>query len=238
MSKTPPQITVRRAADRGHFQHGWLDTWHTFSFGDYRDPRYMGFRNLRVINQDTVIGGAGFPTHPHRDMEIVSYVLRGVLQHRDSLGTGSEIRPGEIQRMTAGRGVAHSEFNGSTSLPVEFLQIWLLPAAQGLPPSYEQHAFTEAQRADRLLLLASPAGSDGGVKLNADARIYTARLGEGVTVGQDLRAGRNAWVQLISGRLQIGGETLEPGDGAALVEPGRVELTAASPAEVLLFDLP
>lgn len=238
-SSPPPALPVlRRAAERGHFDHGWLDTWHTFSFADYYDPRFLGFRNLRVINQDTVQAGAGFPTHSHRDMEIISFVRRGVLRHRDSMGTGSEIRQGEIQRMTAGRGVSHSEFNGSTTEPVEFLQIWLLPSAPGLTPSYGQRAFTEAERTDRLHLLAAFDATDDGARLNADARLYTARLSAGTQVRHALPPGRSAWVQILAGGLAVNGAPAEAGDGVALVEPGEVVVAAATPAELLFFDLP
>jgi redox-sensitive bicupin YhaK (pirin superfamily) len=237
MSTPTPRIIRRPAAERGHFDHGWLDTWHTFSFAGYMDPRFMGFRNLRVINEDFVAAGAGFPTHPHRDMEIVTYVVSGAVAHRDSMGNGSTIRPGEIQRMTAGTGITHSEFNPLKDEPLHLLQIWMLPPRTGLTPSYEQLAFEEADRADRLRLLASPEGSSGGVKLNADVRLYTATLSPGAEVSVDLARGRHAWIQVVRGVVESAGERLAAGDGAALVEPGRVALTGVEAAEVLVFDL-
>ncbi|MCK6572704.1 pirin family protein [Myxococcota bacterium] len=237
MSTATPRIIRRPAAERGHFDHGWLDTWHSFSFAGYMDPRFMGFRNLRVINEDFVAAGAGFPTHPHRDMEIVTYVVSGAVAHKDSMGNGSTIRPGEIQRMTAGTGITHSEFNPLAETPLHLLQIWILPPAAGLKPSYEQLAYTEADRADRLHLLASPEGSTGGVKLNADARIYTATLRPGAEAVVDLAPGRHAWVQVVKGAVTANGEALRAGDGAALIEPGRVVLGCVEAAEVLVFDL-
>lgn len=237
MSTATPRIIRRPAAERGHFDHGWLDTWHSFSFAGYMDPRFMGFRNLRVINEDFVAAGAGFPTHPHRDMEIVTYVVSGAVAHKDSMGNGSTIRPGEIQRMTAGTGITHSEFNPLAETPLHLLQIWILPPRAGLKPSYEQLAYTEADRADRLHLLASPEGSTGGVKLNADARIYTATLRPGAEAAVELAPGRHAWVQVIKGKVTAHGETLSAGDGAALIEPGRVVLGGVEAAEVLVFDL-
>jgi redox-sensitive bicupin YhaK (pirin superfamily) len=230
-------ITVRRSADRGHFDHGWLDTRHTFSFADYRDPRFMGFRSLRVINQDRVAPGQGFGTHPHRDMEIVSYVLSGALSHRDSMGNGSTIRPGDVQRMTAGTGVTHSEFNGSDDHPVHFLQIWILPERPGLPPGYEQRTFPDAEKRGRLRLVASRDGAEGSVTIHQDARILAALLAPGEEVRHGIGPGRHAWVQVLSGEVELEGERLAPGDGAAISASPEVAIRAVRDAEVLLFDL-
>jgi redox-sensitive bicupin YhaK (pirin superfamily) len=190
-------IRVRRASERGHFDHGWLDTFHTFSFARYYDPGHMGFRSLRVINEDRVAPGRGFGTHPHEDMEIVTYVLSGALAHRDSLGTGSTIRPGELQRMTAGTGITHSEFNPSDAEPVHLYQIWLLPEREGLEPSYEQRAFPEDERRNRLRLVASPDGQDGSLSIRQDARLYLATLDGGREASHELAPGRHAWVQVL-----------------------------------------
>ena len=229
---------VRRAAERGHGNHGWLDTWHTFSFADYHDTRLMGFRVLRVINEDTVAPGRGFPTHGHRDMEIISYVLDGSLEHRDSLGTGSVIRPGDVQRMSAGTGVRHSEFNASPTEPVHFLQIWIEPAATGIAPGYEQNAFTEADKRGRLRLVASPDGAEGSVTIRQDARVYATRLEAGEEVEHKLAPGRHAWVQVVRGALTTAGRKLEHGDGAAISGEPVVKLVGEQAAEALLFDLP
>src|SRR5262245_58261922 len=209
-------IMVRRAAERGHGNHGWLDTWHTFSFSDYYDPRFMGFRVLRVINEDTVAPGRGFPTHGHRDMEIVSYVLEGALQHRDSLGTGSVIRPGDVQRMSAGTGVRHSEFNASQSEPVHFLQIWLLPSARGIAPSYEQKTFSDADKQGRLLAVATPDGRDGSVTIHTDAVLHAGRFDGGEAASLAIARGRHAWVQVARGQVRVNGQALAAGDGAAI----------------------
>jgi redox-sensitive bicupin YhaK (pirin superfamily) len=230
-------ITVRRSADRAHFDHGWLDTRHTFSFADYRDPRFMGFRSLRVINQDRVAPGQGFGTHPHRDMEIVSYVLSGALSHRDSMGNGSTIRPGDVQRMTAGTGVTHSEFNGSDDHPVHFLQIWILPEQPGLPPGYEQRTFPDAEKRGRLRLVASRDGAEGSVTIHQDARILAALLAPGEEVRHGLGPGRHAWIQVLSGEVELEGKRLAPGDGAAVSDTGALALRAVHDAEVLVFDL-
>jgi redox-sensitive bicupin YhaK (pirin superfamily) len=238
MSTQTPTLIRRPAAERGHFDHGWLDTWHTFSFSSYMDPRFMGFRNLRVINEDFVAAGAGFPTHPHRDMEIVTYVVGGAVAHKDSMGTGSTIRPGEIQRMTAGTGITHSEFNPLPDTPLHLLQIWILPEKAGLKPSYEQLAFTDADRTDRLLLIASPAAASGGVHLNADARLYTALLSAGARVAHTFPAGRNGWLQVVRGEIEVAGTRLAAGDGAALIAPVELGLVGVADAEVLVFDLP
>jgi quercetin 2,3-dioxygenase len=230
-------ITIRRAEDRGHADHGWLNTYHTFSFAGYYDRAHMGFRGLRVINEDRVQPGQGFGTHPHRDMEIISYVLEGGLQHRDSMGNGSIIRPGEVQRMSAGTGVTHSEFNASDSQVVHFLQIWLLPAERGIEPGYEQKGFLPAELDGRLRLVASPDGRDGSVVIHADASLYAGRFEAGVRGELPLPAGRSAWVQVARGLARINGHDLTAGDGAALSEVASVEVEGVSGAEVLVFNL-
>ncbi len=232
-------ITIRKAADRGHFDHGWLDTYHTFSFGDYVDPRHRGFRSLRVINEDRVKPGQGFPMHSHRDMEILTVILAGALEHRDSMGNGSVIRPGEVQRMSAGTGVTHSEHNPSPDEPVHLLQIWILPERRGLPPGYEQAAFPAARRRDRLCLLASPDGAEGSVRIHQDARLLTAVLAPGAGVSHDLAPGRHAWVQVARGQVRLDGTDLRAGDGAAVSDRPGLELQAPGDeeAEILLFDL-
>jgi len=230
-------IQIRRSEERGHAAHGWLSSQHTFSFANYHDPRFMGFRKLRVINEDRVQPGQGFGTHPHRDMEILSYVLAGSLEHRDSLGNGSIIRPGEVQRMSAGTGVTHSEFNHSKEEPVHFLQIWIQPDAEHLPPSYEQREFPEAERRDMLRLVASREGRDGSVTIHQDVGVYAALLSAGVAVGHPLRRDRHAWIQVARGRVTVNGQSLAAGDGAALSEETSVRLAAESEAELLLFDL-
>jgi redox-sensitive bicupin YhaK (pirin superfamily) len=230
-------IRVRRASERGHFDHGWLDTYHTFSFSRYYDPRHMGFRALRVINEDRVQPGQGFGTHPHEDMEIVTYVLAGALAHKDSLGTGSTIRPHELQRMTAGRGISHSEFNPSQTEPVHLYQIWLLPEREGLDPSYEQKAFSLEERHNRLRLVASPDGDEGSLTIRQDARLYLATLDEGHEVSKDIPPGRHAWLQVLRGKLTLNGQAMSAGDGAAVSEESALAIRADSPSEVLLFDL-
>jgi redox-sensitive bicupin YhaK (pirin superfamily) len=228
---------VRKSSERGHFDHGWLDTYHTFSFSRYYDPRHMGFRALRVINEDRVRPGRGFGTHPHEDMEIVTYVLSGALAHKDSLGTGSTIRPGELQRMTAGTGITHSEFNPSEAEPVHLYQIWLLPEREGLEPSYEQRAFPEKERRNRLRLVASPDGSDGALTIRQDARLYLATMDAGHEVAHDIPPGRHAWLQVLRGDLTLNGLALSAGDGAALSDEAGLAIRADQPSEVLLFDL-
>ena len=230
-------ITIRKSDDRGHFDHGWLDTRHTFSFADYRDPRHIGFRALRVVNEDRVRPGQGFGTHPHRDMEIVTYVLEGGLAHRDSMGHGSTIHPGDVQRMSAGTGVTHSEFNASRTEPVHFLQIWILPDRTGLAPSYEQRRFPEEERRGRLRLVASPDGADGSVTVHQDARLLAALLAPGQAVGHALAPGRHAWVQVARGAVEVSGQRLSAGDGAALSGETEVALRGIADSEVLLFDL-
>jgi len=228
-------ITIRRAEERGHADHGWLNTYHTFSFADYHDPQHMGFRALRVINEDRVGPGQGFGTHAHRDMEIVSYVLEGALAHRDSMGTGSVIRPGEVQRMSAGTGVLHSETNPSAEEGVHFLQIWILPAERGIPPSYEQKKFEDEQRRGTLRLVASPDARDGSVTLRQDVEIYSGLL-DGAPVSHDFGPNRHGWVQVARGSVELNGQTLQAGDGAAISDEPRVTLKGDG-AEVLLFDL-
>ena len=230
-------ITIRKAGERGHADHGWLDTRHTFSFASYHDLNHMGFRTLRVINEDRVQPGQGFGTHGHKDMEIISYVLEGALEHRDSMGTGAVIRPDDVQRMSAGTGVTHSEFNASSTEPVHFLQIWLLPRAAGLAPGYEQKAFSRAQKEGRLQLVASPDGADGSVTLQTDARLYAGRFDQGSAGQLRLAAGRHAWVQLARGRARVNGHDLGAGDGAALSDIPEILIEGLEASEVLVFDL-
>jgi redox-sensitive bicupin YhaK (pirin superfamily) len=232
-------ITIRPAAERGHAQHGWLDSQHSFSFADYYDPAHMGFRGLRVINEDRVAPNAGFGQHAHRDMEIVSYVLEGALKHGDSLGNGSVIRPGDVQRMSAGTGVTHSEFNASASEPVHFLQIWLLPATLGIAPGYEQKHFPPEQRRGRLRLVASAEGREGSVSIHSDANVYATLLSAGESARLPLAPGRHAWVQVARGELCVQGQVLRAGDGAALSDELELRLEGrdAEAAEALVFDL-
>jgi redox-sensitive bicupin YhaK (pirin superfamily) len=230
-------MTMRPAAARGHAQHGWLDSFHTFSFADYYDPAHMGFRALRVINEDRVQPKQGFGTHRHQNMEIVSYVLEGGLEHRDSMGTGSVIRPGDVQRMSAGTGVAHSEFNASPTDPVHFLQIWLQPAQAGIAPGYEQKTFSAADKQGRLRLVASPDAADGSVTIHSDARLYAGLFAAGERATLDLAPGRHAWVHVARGRARVNGHELGAGDAAALSDEAAVTLEGVDGAEVLVFDL-
>jgi redox-sensitive bicupin YhaK (pirin superfamily) len=230
-------VTRRPAAERGHTRLDWLDSRHTFSFDRYHDPRHMGFRALRVINDDRVFPGKGFGTHGHRDMEIVTWVLDGALEHKDSLGNGSSIRPGDAQRMSAGTGITHSEFNPSPTDPVRFLQIWILPERSGLAPGYEQHPFPLASRRGRLCLVAAGDGRDGAVTVHQDVDLWTATLESGESVAHPLRPDRHAWVQVARGALRLGEHALAEGDGAAVSEEAAVRLEATAPAEVLVFDL-
>ncbi|HEY3500898.1 MAG TPA: pirin family protein [Polyangiaceae bacterium] len=230
-------LKLRPAKERGYADHGWLKSFHTFSFADYYDPAHMGFRALRVINEDRVAPGNGFGTHGHRDMEIVSYVLEGALEHKDSIGTGSVIRPGEVQRMTAGTGVRHSEKNPSSSELVHFLQIWLLPQRPGLAPSYEQKAFAESEKRGRLRLVASEDGRDGSVTIQTPATLYAGLFDGGESAEHPLAPGRHAWVQLARGSLSVNGVELRAGDGAALEGEPAVRLSGGEQAEVLVFDL-
>jgi quercetin 2,3-dioxygenase len=225
-------IRVRRASERGHFDHGWLDTYHTFSFGRYHDRRHVGFRALRVINEDRVQPGAGFGAHAHEDMEIITYVLEGALAHRDSLGSG-----GTIQRMTAGTGIVHSEANASASEPVHFYQIWLVPERAGLEPSYEQRAFPEGESPNRLRLVASPDGRDGSLTIQQDAHILLGSIDREREVSHTLTAGRHAWLQVLRGRVEVNGQSLAEGDGAAVSEEAVLSVRADEPSEVLVFDL-
>ncbi|HZW89087.1 MAG TPA: pirin family protein [Myxococcaceae bacterium] len=230
-------IQVRKSNERGHAEHGWLDSHHTFSFADYYDPKAMGFRALRVINEDRVQPAQGFGTHGHRDMEILSYVLEGGLAHKDSTGGGSVLRPGDVQRMSAGTGVMHSEFNASRTEPVHFLQIWLVPGRRGITPGYEQKHFPADQRQGRLRLIASPDAADGSVTINQDARVYSTLLGKGQAVTHALAPGRHAWVQVARGQVRLGDVVLSAGDGAAISDEQSLSLTGDEPSEVLLFDL-
>jgi redox-sensitive bicupin YhaK (pirin superfamily) len=233
-------ITVRPSRERGHAELGWLDSHHSFSFSDYHDPKHMGFRALRVINEDRVTPGRGFGTHPHRDMEIITYVLDGALEHKDSMGTGSVIRPGDVQRMTAGTGVSHSEFNHSKTAPVHFLQIWIVPEAARLAPSYEEKRFPEAERSNQLRLVAAPpavAAREGAVAVHQDVSLYATVLDAGASVTHPLAPGRHAWVQVVRGAVDLGGKRLAAGDGAALSDEAAVTLTAGEVSEVLVFDL-
>ncbi len=229
-------MNLRKAGERGGADHGWLNTRHTFSFAEYYDPEHMGFRALRVINEDRVTPGMGFGTHGHRDMEIISYVLEGALAHRDSTGGGGVITPGEVQRMSAGTGVRHSEMNGSKTEGVHFLQIWIEPDREGVTPSYEQKKFELAQKKG-LLLVASPDGASGSVKINADARLHAARLGDGEVASVALAEGRHAYVHVARGEVKVNGQALGAGDGAALSNEPKVALEGVKGAEVLVFDL-
>ena len=230
-------LTIRKSADRGHFNHGWLDTYHTFSFGDYYDPAHMSFRALRVMNEDRVAAGQGFGMHPHRDMEIVTYVLSGALAHKDSLGHGETLRPGEFQRMTAGTGIRHSEFNPSATEPVHLYQIWLLPRAAGLTPSYEQKPFDAAGRDGRWQLVASPTGADGSLTIQQDASIYLANVLAGRELPLEIAGGRHAWLQVLRGSVTANGLDLTAGDGLAVSEEPRINVQSTGDAELMLFDL-
>jgi redox-sensitive bicupin YhaK (pirin superfamily) len=231
-------LTLRKAEERGRANFGWLDSRHSFSFGHYYDPDHMGFGPLRVINDDRVAPAGGFPTHPHGDMEIVSYVLEGGLAHKDSLGTGSVIKPGDVQRMSAGTGIRHSEFNASKTEPVHFLQIWILPERPGLDPSYEQKTFLPEEKRGRLRLVGSRDGREGSVKIHQDVDLYATLLGDGESVSHALKPGRKAWVQVAKGTASLNGEQLYPGDGVGVDEPGNLELAGTSEdAEILLFDM-
>jgi len=229
-------ITIRKSEDRGHFDHGWLDTYHTFSFDQYYDPAHMHWRSLRVINEDRVAAGQGFPTHSHRDMEIITYILEGALEHRDSMGNGSVIRPGDVQRLTAGTGVSHSEFNPSKSEPVHLLQIWILPNAQDLTPGYEEKNFPETERAGKLRLIASNDASDGSVELHQDARVYASILEAGQSVEHALADNRYAWLQIARGTVKLNELEMKQGDGAAISRE-TLNIIADDRAELLLFDL-
>jgi len=230
-------ITFRDRMARGRTRIGWLDSRHSFSFGGYRDPDHMGFRSLRVINEDRVVPGAGFPTHGHREMEIISYVLEGALRHKDSLGNGSVISPGEVQRMSAGTGITHSEYNASADAPVHFLQIWLLPDRTGTPPGYAQKPLGFDGAVGKLVLAAGPEGSGAAVTMHQDARMFAAKLDAGATVSHQLRPGRGAWLQLARGLVALDGTEMREGDGAAIEGEQHLAIEAMTPAEILLFDL-
>jgi redox-sensitive bicupin YhaK (pirin superfamily) len=231
-------IVVRPAAERGTANLGWLDSRHTFSFGHYYDPDHMGFGPLRVINEDRVKPGAGFGTHGHQDMEIISYVLEGALEHKDSIGTGSVIRPGDVQVMSAGTGIRHSEFNHSKHQPVHFLQIWVLPDRQGLPPRYDQKSFPRAEKRDRLRLVGSPDGRDGSIVIHQDAEIYDGLLSNGSVVTHPLKPGRKGWVQVVRGAVAVNNKTAVAGDGVAAEDEALLSITSrAEDSEILVFDL-
>lgn len=230
-------ITIRKSADRGRTKIDWLDSRHTFSFGEYYDPEQTGFRTLRVVNEDRVRAGAGFPTHGHRDMEIITYVLEGALEHKDSLGTGSIIRPGEVQRMSAGAGITHSEFNHSPSEPVHFLQIWIVPSGRGIAPGYEQRTIEVARARGAFVPIATRDGHDQSVTIHQDAALSIAKLERGQSVDIDLKSGRYGWLQVARGGVAINAVPLAEGDGAAVSDESKVSIVADSPAEVLFFDL-
>jgi redox-sensitive bicupin YhaK (pirin superfamily) len=230
-------IRIRKAKERGHFDHGWLNTFHTFSFGDYQDAEYMGFRSLRVMNEDWVQPGQGFGTHPHHDMEIVTYVLQGALEHKDSMGNGSVLLAGEFQRMSAGTGITHSEFNPSDTEPVHLYQIWLYPQRKGIQPSYEQKAFDADERNNRLRLVASREGRNGSLVINQDADVFLSTLERGAEVSYELRASRHAWLQVLRGSVSLNGRRLGESDGAAVSDERQLNIMADEPAEIMLFDL-
>ena len=229
--------SLRLSEHRGHANLGWLDSYHSFSFGHYHDPDHMGFGALRVINEDRVTPGAGFDTHGHRDMEIVTWVIEGALEHKDSIGTGSIIRPGELQRMSAGTGIRHSEFNASKTDPVHLLQIWILPESDGITPGYEQKAFTETERKDGLRLLGSRDGREGSVTIHQDVSLYGSLLAPGKSVTFDVKPGRKVWVQVARGAISVACQPLQAGDGLGIETPGDTQITATGNAEFLLFDL-
>lgn len=230
-------ITIRKAEKRGHLDHGWLDTYHTFSFDRYYDPRHMSFGSLRVINEDRVAPGHGFPTHSHRDMEIITYILEGQLAHQDSMGNGSIIRPGEVQRMTAGTGVAHSEANPSDTEPVHLLQIWIMPKARGLEPGYEQTMFADELKQGKLCLMASQNGRDGSVTIHQDADVYSSKLANTESVTHQLKDKRQVWVQVARGQVTLNGIELKHGDGAAITDEQMIEVAGQTQSEILLFDM-
>lgn len=231
-------IRVRKAEDRGHANHGWLDTYHTFSFSSYRDPNHVHFRSLRVMNEDIVAPGQGFGTHPHDNMEIVTYVLEGALEHKDSMGNGEVLRPGEFQRMSAGTGITHSEFNPSSTEPVHLYQIWLFPDQRGIEPSYEQKRFDEKDRHNRLCLVASPDANNGALRINQDALIFLANIQHDHGVEYTFESERYGWLQVLRGEVAINGISLRTSDGAAIEAESAIKITATADAEVMLFDLP
>ena len=231
-------LHIRKSHERGHANHGWLDSWHTFSFADYCDPKHMGFSCLRVINDDRIAAAAGFPTHPHRDMEMITYVLEGALEHKDSMGTGSVIRPGDVQRITAGTGITHSEFNASENDPIHLLQIWIAPAQRGLTPSYEQKFFSDTEKQGQLRLVVSPDGLDGSISIQQNAFLYASLLHQGDQVSHHLAQGRCAYLHVARGELELNGQTLTAGDSAAITEEPNITISSRKSAEFLLFDLP
>lgn len=231
-------ITIRLSEDRGHFNHGWLDTYHTFSFAGYYDPDHMGFRVLRVINEDWVRPGEGFPTHSHSDMEIITYVLKGALEHKDSMGHGTVIRPGDVQRMSAGTGITHSEYNHSGQELVHLLQIWILPEERSLEPGYEQTKFADEEKRGKLCLVASRDGRDGSLTVHQDMSLYSALLESGEKISYSLPAGRHAWVQVTRGEIELNDHRLRAGDGASISDEETIRLIGSKNAEILLFDLP
>lgn len=230
-------MLVRKAAERGYFDHGWLKTFHSFSFGDYHHPDHNGFRSLRVINEDHVAPGKGFGTHPHRDMEIVTLVLAGALEHRDSMGNGSVLHPGEFQRMSAGTGITHSEFNPSSSEPVHLYQIWLFPEKKGIQPGYEQKAFDPAQRKNRLQLVASRDGREGALTLHQDAEIFLGTFQDAAAISHSLRKDRHGWLQVLRGSVSLNGVQLHESDGVAISDESLLTIESTAPAEIMLFDL-
>lgn len=231
-------MQIRRSKERGHANHGWLDTHYTFSFASYYDPRHMGFRSLRVMNEDRVAAGQGFGAHPHDNMEIVTYVLQGALEHKDSMGNGEVLRPGEFQRISAGTGIFHSEYNPSNDEETHLYQIWLLPKSKGIEPSYEQKRFCDAELKNSLRIVASPDGQDGSLSIHQDARIYLSKLDAEKSVEHALQPGRHAWLQVLRGSVDLNGEVLGTSDGAAISEESSLRIRASSDAEIMLFDLP
>ncbi len=230
-------ILVRRAEERGYADHGWLQARHTFSFAGYRNAKHMGFRSLRVMNEDRIAPGRGFSTHPHQDMEIVTYVLEGALEHQDSMGNGEVLRPGEFQRMSAGTGIQHSEFNPSATEPTHLYQIWLLPARHGIEPSYEQKRFEDSGMSNRLRLVASPDAEGGSLKIHQDARIYLAKLTSDAEIVHQLQPGRHSWLQVLRGAVMLNDQQLSTSDGAATSQESSLTIRANGPAEIMLFDL-
>lgn len=230
-------IEIRKSSDRGSFDHGWLSTSHSFSFGQYQDPEQMGFRSLRVINEDVILGGGGFPRHSHRDMEIITYVLKGGLRHKDSMGNEAVIEPGAFQKMSAGTGIQHSEFNASQEEPVHLYQIWIEPAKTGIEPNYEEKVFVGGEKQGKLIQVASPDGAGGTITIYQDAAIYLAELGAGDAVWHRLATGRFAWLQVLTGSVTLNGESLVAGDGAAVSDEAMLTIVGEADGEVMLFDL-
>ena len=231
-------LTIRRSEERGHADHGWLDTYHTFSFSTYQDPRFMQFGPLRVLNQDRVAPGRGFGTHGHEEMEIVSYVLDGVMEHEDSMGNGSQMRPGDVQLMSAGTGVTHSEFNGSKEDPLHFLQMWIIPAKRGTEPRYEQKSYSEAERQGSLRLVVSPDGAEGSVSIGQDVRMFTSLVGSEDAMSHEFASGRGGWLHVARGRIRVNGQELAPGDGVAVRDESALAIEGVEDAEIVLWDVP